>query len=240
MENPYYVGEEYNINCESELVPNSSRPEFTIKLSNEEYTVTSFKLDGTLINGDSFVMPHHDVTITDIQTIPAYYSITNTDSDISVEERARYGSTINLVSNNYRVNSFKVNGNLVNGDSFVMPAENVTITDVQKSPQVTVESEHYPYPDRLSYVTYYENTFERANSLTVEFTYQTEGIGYDWIYLIVDPNEFIPFNNKQYGGRTKTTETLTIPSNYLKILFTSNYNSNFYYGFKAVITPNYD
>ncbi len=40
--------------------------------------------------------------------------------------------------------------------------------------------------------------------------------------------------------RLLKTETLTIPSNYLKIVFRTDGSGNNYYGFKALITPNYD
>ena len=82
------------------MVPKQSPPEYPVTLGNEEYAVSSFMLNGTLINGDSFIMPHNDVTITDVQYAQAYYSITNTDSDINVPERGRYGHTIKLTSDN--------------------------------------------------------------------------------------------------------------------------------------------
>ena len=179
-------------------------------------------------------------TVTDVQSVQAYYTITNTDSTINVPDRGKYNSTIELTSDNYRVDSFKVNGSLITGNSFVMPAQNVTITDIQKTPQVTIESEHNPYANSINNVTYYENTFAGATSLTVELTYQTESTSYDWIYLYDDANSTTPFNNKKYGGSTLKTETLTIPSNYLKIVFRTDGSGNNYYGFKAVITPNYD
>ena len=240
MEEPYYVGEVNHITSNSYLVPKESPPDYTVKLGNEDYAVTSFKLDGATINGDSFVMPHHDVTITDVQYIQAYYTITNNDPDINVPERGRYRSTIELTSNNYVVNSFKVNGTLTTGNSFTMPSENVTITDIQKTPRAIVESEHYPYANNINNVTYYENTFTDATSINVELTYQTENKSCDWIYLYDNPNSTTPFNNKKYGGYYLTTETLTIPSNYIKIVFKTDGSSNNYYGFKAVITPNYD
>jgi len=184
-------------------------------------------------------MPHHDVVITDVQAVPAYYTITNTDSTITVPDKGRVGRTIELTSNEYSVDSFKVNGTLVTGNSFVMPAENVTITDIQKTHQVIVESEHNPYANNINNVTYYENTFSGATSLTVELTYQTESTSYDWIYLYDNADSTTPFNNTKYGGTTLKTETITIPSNYLKIVFRTDSSQNNYYGFKAVIVPNY-
>ena len=174
------------------------------------------------------------------ESISSYFQITNTDTTINVPNRGKYGTTITLKSNEYIITSFKVNGSLINGNSFVMPAEDVVISDIQKMSIITVESEHNPYPNSQNNVTYYENTFTDATSLTVELTYQTESTSYDWVYLYTEPNSSTPFNNKKYGGSTQTTETITIPSNYIKIVFRTDSSVNNYYGFKAVITPNYD
>ena len=80
-----------------------------------------------------------------------------------------------------------------------MPAENVTITEITKIVQVTIESEHNPYANNMDNVVYYENIFDGATSLTVELTYQTESTTYDWIYLYDNANSSTPFNNKKYG-----------------------------------------
>ena len=95
------------------------------------------------------------------------------------------------------------------------------------------------YANSINNVVYYENTFEDATSLTVELTYQTESTTYDWIYLYDTLGSTTPYGNKKYGGSTLRTETLTINSNYLKIVFKTDGSVNNYYGFKAVIIPNY-
>lgn len=132
-----------------------------------------------------------------------------------------------------------MNGTLIEGNSFVMPAEDVVITEITKIRQEIVESDHNPYANSINNVTYYENTFDGATSITVELTYQTESTSYDWVYLYDTAGSTTPFNNKKYGGTTLKTETLTINSNYLKIVFKTDGSGNDYYGFKAVITPNY-
>lgn len=242
MANPYYVGDTYSITNNNNLftIIKKSPPGKEVTISANDYIVTSFKLNGTLVNGNTFMMPEEDVEITDIQYIDANYSITNTDSEITVPNTGRYGSTITLESNAYLVTSFKLNGTLVSGNSFVMPAEAVVITEITKTPQITIESNHNPYPNNEDNVVYYENTFENATSLTVELTYQTESISYDWIYLYDDENSSTPVNNKKYGGSTKQTETININSDYIKIVFRTDGDTNNYYGFKAVITPNFD
>ena len=245
MANPYLVDDGNNIayfitiDNNDFSVPFSKPPGKIVTIYSDDYAVTSFKLNGTLVNGDTFVMPSEDVSITDIQYIQANYSITNTDSTIDVPTTGRYGSTITLSSNNYRVISFKLNGTLVNGNSFVMPGENVTITEINKITQVTIESEHNPYANNINNIVYYENTFSGASSITVELTYQTESTSSDWIYLYDDANATTPVGNKKYGGKTQTTETITINSDYIKVVFKTDSSVNDYYGFKAIITPNY-
>ena len=103
----------------------------------------------------------------------------------------------------------------------------------------TIESEHNPYPNSLSNVVYGEKTFEGATSLTVVLDYQTESTSYDWIYLYDSADSTTPVNNKKYGGTTRTTETITINGNYIKIVFKTDGSGNNYYGFKASIIPNY-
>ena len=242
MANPYYVGDVYNITNSSSMfhVKEKSPPGWEVKLESDDYVVTSFKLNGTLVEGDSFIMPEEDVIITDIQYVVANYSITNSDSSVTVPSTGRYRSTITLeAEEGYAVASFKMNGTLIEGNSFVMPAEDVVITEITKIRQEIVESDHNPYANSINNVTYYENTFDGATSITVELTYQTEGTNWDWIYLYDSVGSTTPFNNKKYGGKTLTTETLTINSNYLKIVFKTDSGGNDYYGFKAVITPNY-
>ena len=212
----------------------------TVTSNSEDYVVTSFKMNGTLVEGDSFVMPFEDVTITDVQLTLIRFNITINDSTITVPSTGRVGDTINLTANDYYVTSFKMNGTLVEGNSFVMPSENVSITDISKKSCVTVESAHNPYANNINNVVYYENTFTGATSLTILFTYQTEGTTYDWIYLYDTLGSSTPFGNKKYGGTTVKTETLTFNTDYVKIVFRTDGSNCNYYGFKAIIIPNYE
>lgn len=45
---------------------------------------------------------------------------------------------------------------------------------------------------------------------------------------------------KKYGKTTRTTETVNINGNYLKIVFRTDSSGNNYYGFKVTIIPNFD
>ncbi len=177
--------------------------------------------------------------------IPEYSVTISGNDDITYERiNGAKGSKVTLTSisgNNY-VSSFKMNGNLVNGNEFYMPRSNVTITDIVTVACKTIETEHNPYPDSQSNVVIGEYTFENAKSLTVILDYQTEG--YSDCFYIYDSSSAtngINSNERYYsspsGGRIK--ETITINSNYIKIKFTSNASNNNYYGLKAIVIPNY-
>ena len=128
----------------------------------------------------------------------------------------------------------------MNGNEFIMPDTDVTITDIVASTCKTIESAHNPYPNSQDNVVIGELTFEGAKSLTVILDYQTEYINGDY-FLIYDSSSSTTGinNNKKYGGRTRTQETITINSNYIKITFKSDSSGNNYYGLKAIIIPNY-
>ena len=238
-EHPYYVGNVYHITVESSIFNNiksTAMPGNTVSIENYDYVATSFKLNGTLVEGKSFVMPREDVTITDIEYVPAHYIITNNSGDpyVNVPSTGKYTSKIVLDSEEYTVTSFKVNGELITGNSFVMPAENVVITDIEKIWQVTVESTHYPHPfGTVSRLPIYEHTFNGATSLTVEITYQLKSGDY---VIINAPDSNTFFKNFENSASLKT-ETYTISGNYIKFSMTINNGHNEYYGFKAVITP---
>lgn len=148
--------------------------------------------------------------------------------------------TLTSISGNNYITSFKMNGTTINGKEFIMPDTEVTITDIVALACKTIESAHNPYPNSQDNVILGEHTFEGAKSLTVILDYQTESTSYDY-FLIYDSSSSTTGinNNKKYGGSTRTTETITINSNYIKITFKSDSSSNKYYGLKATIIPNY-
>ena len=133
-----------------------------------------------------------------------------------------------------------MNGITINGNEFIMPDTNVTISDIATTPMKIIESAHNPYPNSQDNVIIGELTFEGAKNLTVILDYQTESIWYDY-FLIYDSSSSTTGinNNKEYGGSTRTQETITINSNYIKITFTSDSSGNSYFGLKAIVIPNY-
>lgn len=152
------------------------------------------------------------------------------------QTRAWEGDKVKLTptSSEHTIISFKVNGKVVEGDTFVMPDDDVTITDVELFISAIIESVHNPYPNGVNDTK--EKTFEGATSLTVQLEYQTENTNYDWIYLYDSANT----QYGKYGGNTLKTETITIPGDYVKIVFRTDSSGNNYYGYKATIIPNYD
>ena len=176
--------------------------------------------------------------------IPEYSITISGNEDIKYEtiNRAK-GTKVTLTSitGNSYVTSFKMNGTTINGNEFIMPDTDVTITDIVALACKTIESAHNPYPKSQDNVILGEHTFEGAKSLTVILDYETEGTWVDY-FLIYDSSTSTTGinNNKKYGGRTRTQETITINSNYIKITFTSgSYGGNDYYGIKAIVIPNY-
>ena len=175
--------------------------------------------------------------------IPEYSITISGNEDIKYEtiNRAK-GTKVTLTSitGNSYVTSFKMNGTTINGNEFIMPDTDVTITDIVAPACKTVESAHNPYPDSQDNVILGEHTFEGAKSLTVILDYQTEGTSYDYFLIYDSSTSTTGINNsKKYGGKTRTQETITINSNYIKITFKSDSSGNNYYGLKAIIIPNY-
>ena len=172
------------------------------------------------------------------------YSITITgNDDIKYESNNRLKGTkvtLTSISGNSYVTSFKMNGTTINGKEFIMPDTDVTISDIATTPGAIYETNHYPYSNFQENVIIGEHTFEGAKSLTVILDYQTESTSYDY-FLIYDSASATAGinNNKKYGGSTRTQETITINSNYIKITFKSDSSGNDYYGLKAIVIPNY-
>ena len=133
-----------------------------------------------------------------------------------------------------------MNGTTINGNEFIMPDTDVTISDIVTISCKTIESAHNPYPNSQNNVIIGEHTFEGAKSLTVILDYQTENISWDYFLIYDSYSSTMGINNnKKYGGKTRTQETITINSNYIKITFKSDSRGNNYYGLKAIIIPNY-
>ena len=111
----------------------------TVKLTAnpaEGYTLDYFTLDGERINGDTFIMPARNVEVSAVFTANAY-SITvvqPTGGMVSASATsATAGTTIELTATpaeGYTLDYFTLDGERINGDTFIMPARNVEVSAV--------------------------------------------------------------------------------------------------------------
>ena len=111
----------------------------TVKLTAtpaEGYTLDYFTLDGERINGNTFIMPARNVEVSAVFTANAY-SITvvqPTGGTVSASATsAAAGTTIELTASpaeGYTLDYFTLDGERINGDTFIMPARNVEVSAV--------------------------------------------------------------------------------------------------------------
>lgn len=111
----------------------------TVKLTAnpaEGYTLDYFTLDGARINGDTFSMPARNVEVSAVFTANAY-SITvvqPTGGSVAASATsATAGTTIELAATpaeGYTLDYFTLDGERINGDTFIMPARNVEVSAV--------------------------------------------------------------------------------------------------------------
>lgn len=171
----------------------------------------------------------------------ANYNI-NIPSDVATNyTKASLGEIVSLESliNNKYIFSFKVNGDLIEGDTFTMVDKDVTITDVEYRDCITIESEHNPYQGSIDSEVFYENTFEGAKSITVKLTYETSDFFTDWIEIYDNKYSNMTADETRYAGIGIKKLDLVINSDYIRIEFKSDDVNNDFYGFKASIIPNY-
>ena len=102
----------------------------------EGYTLDYFTLDGARINGDTFIMPARDVEVSAVFTANAY-SITvvqPTGGSVAASATsAAAGTTVELTATpaeGYTLDYFTLDGERINGDTFIMPARNVEVSAV--------------------------------------------------------------------------------------------------------------
>ena len=102
----------------------------------EGYTLDYFTLDGERINGDTFIMPARNVDVSAVFTANAY-SITVVQpagGTVSASATsATAGTTVKLTATpaeGYTLDYFTLDGERINGDTFIMPARNVEVSAV--------------------------------------------------------------------------------------------------------------
>ena len=149
--------------------------------------------------------------------------------------------TLKSLNNDYVVTSFKMNGTTITGNEFVMPASNVTITGIVTKNGSIFETEHYKEVTTQINTLIGEKTFAGAKSLTITLDYQTVSEYGVYFYIYDSSSSTTPINSKRYGGPSRKQETITINSNYVKIIMNADFDATYriYYGLKATIIANY-
>ena len=111
----------------------------TIELAatpSEGYTLDYFTLDGARINGNTFIMPARNVEVSAVFTANAYSITVVQPANGSVAASATSaaaGTTVKLTANpaeGYTLDYFTLDGERINGDTFIMPARNVEVSAV--------------------------------------------------------------------------------------------------------------
>ena len=111
----------------------------TVKLTAnpaEGYTLDYFTLDGARINGNTFIMPARNVDVSAVFTANAYSInvVQPTNGMVSASATsATAGTTIELTATpaeGYTLDYFTLDGERINGDTFIMPARNVEVSAV--------------------------------------------------------------------------------------------------------------
>ena len=106
----------------------------TVKLTAtpaEGYTLDYFTLDGARINGDTFIMPARNVEVSAVFTANAYSInvVQPANGMVSASATsATAGTTVKLTANpaeGYTLDYFTLDGERINGNTFIMPARNV-------------------------------------------------------------------------------------------------------------------
>ena len=102
----------------------------------EGYTLDYFTLDGERINGNTFIMPARNVEVSAVFTANAY-SITVVQpagGTVSASATsAAAGTTVKLTATpaeGYTLDYFTLDGERINGNTFIMPARNVEVSAV--------------------------------------------------------------------------------------------------------------
>jgi len=107
------------------------------------YKLDAIKVDGITIDGNSFVMPASDVTV-DVTFVNIDYAVTvsySTGGTASAQDTANYGDEITVTvtpDTGYELDTIKINDAVIDGNSFTMPASDVTVEVTFKKISYTV------------------------------------------------------------------------------------------------------
>ena len=163
---------------------------------------------------------------------------------VKVPDKVIGGKTvIELIPNQKTktIKSFKLNGTLVEGNTFVAPSNGgtVNISDVALEDMYIIESNHNPYePSLRRNEVFDEITFDGAESLNVELTHQMYCRTSLGVYLY-DKNDNLISDKNYCSSSTLKTENIVVEGDTLRVKAYTDYEVTNYYGFKVTVTPNY-
>ena len=163
--------------------------------------------------------------LTNIQVVGITHNVNIDNENIKPISSAYEDDVVKLepVEEFGKVISFKLNGVLVQGNSFVMPQEDVVITDVVIETYYVIESDH-PYKQSMDMVELYSGNISGASKLKVDVEYNLEK-NYDYVYInYFDENGSA---QKVYDDGTdnidyRYTDTFYTEDNYIQILMNTD------------------
>lgn len=159
------------------------------------------------------------------------YTIKTTDDNLDVLSVAYEGQNIiaRSKSEDKTVVSMEINGQVIKGNAFIMPNEDVIISNVTYNEQIILESPHN-YENNIDQT--WEMQFDEETAIKIEFSGETytESWG-DIIWLYNSDGIFI----KKYQGNDLAGKTIYLNDNGVKIRLVTN-DYGVYYGFKCYIT----
>jgi len=177
------------------------------------YELDTIKVNGEAITGTSFTMPDNDVTI-EVTFKKISYTVTvkaGENGKASVDKAtAQMGDTVTVTATpdaNYELAQIVVNGKAITGNTFVMPAENVTV-------EVTFNKYIYAVTVKAAEngtVTVDKTSAKVGETVTVTATPDAD---YELYQIIV--------NGKAISGNTfvMTAEDTTVTATFNKNVFT--------------------
>ena len=137
----------------------------------EGYTLDYFTLDGTRINGNTFIMPARNVEVSAVFTANAYgiTVVQPANGTVSASKlSAFFGEAVELTAvpdEGYELSHYVVNGAANNGGTFTMPARDVIVTAVftkVAEPSVNLALNATVYYSNKKYPDYAKNGPQHA------------------------------------------------------------------------------
>ncbi|MBE6915959.1 MAG: hypothetical protein E7471_04925 [Ruminococcaceae bacterium] len=190
------------------------------------YKLSAIYVNGNKIDGDTFVMPAGDVTITaEFEAIE--YSVTVTapaNGSLAADlANATIGTTVTVTATpdaGYKLSAIYVNGNKIDGDTFVMPAGDVTITAEFEAIEynITVVA-----PQNGSLTT----NVDKATAGTTITVTATPDTGYQLVAIKVNGSAITGSTFVMpIGDVTVTAEFSALPPNYYAITIAATENGS--------------